>query len=267
MTNVLFTRAPLSEIENTQTTPYPVTDGQLLFDTSGSGKMYMDVGTQRLEMGGAMTIDSKLNSTSTNPIQNKAVGGVMLSTLDEINATTSKGFITDVLATKALAQKIGTTDISSIGDGSCTGAVDALNAKTIPVTFLSIMANSYASLHQSGKHITGLLVAVNDTPKNKLSINANLIAGIGNTSSDKYYYAQVASVLGNPFGLTASQYTCVGTSLDRANSSSGTDLSIVPGLALALYNGTDTLLYCSVGGGSLTYHTTRYLIWIDYLIV
>lgn len=128
MANVLFTRAPLSEIENTQTTPYPVTDGQLLFDTSGSGKMYMDVGTQRLEMGGAMTIDSKLNSTSTNPIQNKAVGGVMLSTLDEINAATSKGFITDALATRALAQKIGTTDISSIGDGTCTGAISALNA-------------------------------------------------------------------------------------------------------------------------------------------
>ena len=129
MANVLFTRAPLSEIEDVQTTQYPVTDGQLLFDTSGSGKMYMDVGTSRLEMGGAMTIDSKLNSTSTNPIQNKAVGGVMLSTLDEINAATSKGFITDALATRALAQKIGTTDISSIGDGTCTGAISSLNAK------------------------------------------------------------------------------------------------------------------------------------------
>ena len=126
MANVLFTRDSLTNIENPSLRP--VTDGQLLFDTSGSGKMYMDVGTQRLEMGGAMTIDSKLNSTSTNPIQNKAVGGVMLSTLDEINATTSKGFITDALATRALAQKIGTTDISGIGDGTCTGAISSLNA-------------------------------------------------------------------------------------------------------------------------------------------
>ena len=129
MANVLFTRDSLTNIENPSL--HPVTDGQLLFDTSGSGKMYMDVGTQRLEMGGAMTIDSKLNSTSTNPIQNKAVGGVMLSTLDEINAATSKGFITDALATRALAQKIGTTDISSIGDGTCTGAISALNASKI----------------------------------------------------------------------------------------------------------------------------------------
>lgn len=142
MANVLFTRDTLTNIENL--TKNPVTDGQLLFDTSGSGKMYMDVGTQRLEMGGAMTIDSKLNSTSTNPIQNKAVGGVMLSTLDEINVTTSKGFITDALATRALAQKIGTTDISSIGDGTCTGAISALNS----------------SIDDFGKHTTNDL---NDT--------------------------------------------------------------------------------------------------------
>ena len=128
MANVLFTRDSLTNIENPSL--HPVTDGQLLFDTSGSGKMYMDVGTQRLEMGGAMTVDSKLNSTSTNPIQNKAVGGVMLSTLEEINAATAKGFITDALATRALAQKIGTTDISSIGDGTCTGAISVLNAKS-----------------------------------------------------------------------------------------------------------------------------------------
>jgi predicted RNA-binding protein associated with RNAse of E/G family len=131
MANVLFTRDSLTNIENPSL--HPVTDGQLLFDTSGSGKMYMDVGTQRLEMGGAMTIDAKLNSTSTNPIQNKAVGGVMLSTLDEINAATSKGFITDALATRALAQKIGTTDISSIGDGTCTGAISTLNANIQPL--------------------------------------------------------------------------------------------------------------------------------------
>ncbi len=136
MANVLFTRDTLTNIENL--TKNPVTDGQLLFDTSGSGKMYMDVGTQRLEMGGAMTIDSKLNSTSTNPIQNKAVGGVMLSTLDEINVTTSKGFITDALATRALAQKIGTTDISSIGDGTCTGAISALNSRTLKVNSVTV---------------------------------------------------------------------------------------------------------------------------------
>lgn len=266
MSNVLFTRDTLTNIEDSSL--HPVTDGQLLFDTSGSGKMYMDVGTQRLEMGGAITVDSQLNSTSTNPIQNKAVGGVMLSTLDEVNATTSKGFITDALATRALAQKIGTTDISSIGDGTCTGAISWLNTnKTIPVTFLSIMKNTYAHLYQRGAYFAGQLIATNDTPKNKISVKAIETAGIGNASSGTYYYVPVASVSGNPFGLSENQYTCVGMSLDRANNSSGDNLSIIPGHALALYNGTNTLLYCSVGGGGgETYNTTRYLMWIDYFI-
>lgn len=145
-------------------------------------------------------------------------------------------------------------------------SLESLNTKRIPVTFLNIMNNTYACLSQSGEHITGLLFAVNDTPKNKVSIKTNLIAGLGNASSSAYTFVQVATTSGNPFGLTANQYTCVGTSLDRATDSSGASLSVVPSYTLALYNGTDTLLYCSVGAGSMTYNTTRYLMWIDYFI-
>lgn len=144
--------------------------------------------------------------------------------------------------------------------------LSALNTKIIPVTFLDIMNDSYVRLYQSGERITGMLFAVNDTPKNKISVKATAIVGIGNASSAKYYYAPVASVSGNLFGLSENQYTCVGVSLDRANNSSGTALSIVPGCALALYDGTNTLLYCSVGGGTTTYNSTRYLIWIDYVL-
>ena len=99
MANVLFTRTsdPSSK---------PITDGQLIFDTSGNGKMYLDVGDKRLEMGGAINIDSTLDPTSENPIQNKAVAGVMLSTLEEIDKVTSKGKLTDALATKELNKKV-----------------------------------------------------------------------------------------------------------------------------------------------------------------
>ena len=95
MANVLFTRTsdPNSK---------PVTDGQLIFDTSGNGKMYLDNGTNRLEMGGALTVDATLSKTSTNPVQNKAVAGVMLDTLSDIGTVTSKGFLTDALAVKEL---------------------------------------------------------------------------------------------------------------------------------------------------------------------
>ena len=101
MANVLFSRTsdPSSK---------PITDGQLVFDTSGNGKMYLDNGTERLEMGGSMSVDSVLNAESTNPIQNKAVAGVMLKTLDEVNAVTKAGFITDALAAKELSNTVNT---------------------------------------------------------------------------------------------------------------------------------------------------------------
>ena len=47
-----------------------------------------------------VTVDSELSSTSTNPVQNKVI-----------------------------ASKLGDTDISSIGDGTVTGAIDEINSK------------------------------------------------------------------------------------------------------------------------------------------
>ena len=122
MANVLFSRTDSPSTK-------PITDGQIIFDTSGNGKMYLDNGTTRLEMGGAIDVDATLDATSTNPIQNKGVAGVMLSELEEVRGVTKKGFLTDALATKTLDAKIGTTDISSIGDGTVTGAISDVNGK------------------------------------------------------------------------------------------------------------------------------------------
>ena len=111
MANVLFTRTsdPNSK---------PVTDGQLIFDTSGNGKMYLDNGTDRLEMGGALTVDATLSKTSTNPVQNKAVAGVMLDTLSDIGNVTSKGFLTDALAVKQL-----NTNVNELNNSLANGKV------------------------------------------------------------------------------------------------------------------------------------------------
>lgn len=122
MANVLFSRTDSPSTK-------PITDGQIIFDTSGNGKMYLDNGTTRLEMGGAINVDATLDATSTNPIQNKGVAGVMLSELEEVRGVTKKGFLTDALATKTLDAKIGTTDISSIGDGTVTGGLSDVNGK------------------------------------------------------------------------------------------------------------------------------------------
>ena len=142
------------------------------------------------------------------------------------------------------------------------------DSKIIPVTFLSIMANTYGPLYQSGNHIQGKLYAMNDTPKNKVSVKYSTIVGLENGSDATRYGTQnivpIATVSGNPFKIIENQYTCIGVSSDRATDSSGSKLSVVPGTALALYDGAKTTLYCSVGGGDVTYNVTRYLIWIDY---
>lgn len=95
MSNVLFTRTDTPGSK-------PITDGQVLFDTSGNGKMYLDNGTDRLEMGGAITVDQTLSKISTNPIANKGVAGVMLESLDDVKNVTSKGFLVDALPIKEL---------------------------------------------------------------------------------------------------------------------------------------------------------------------
>ena len=92
---VLFKRGDSVTITST-----PVTDGQILFDTSGNGKMYLDNGTDRLEMGGAITVDASLSKTSTNAIQNKAVTGNILNSLAEVSAATQQNTIAGALALK-----------------------------------------------------------------------------------------------------------------------------------------------------------------------
>ena len=114
---VLFKRGDSATITST-----PVTDGQILFDTSGNGKMYLDNGTDRLEMGGAITVDASLSKTSTNAIQNKAVTGNILNSLAEVSAATQQNTIAGALALKEVNSSLGdisgftNTTYDSIGD-------------------------------------------------------------------------------------------------------------------------------------------------------
>ena len=163
----------------------------------------------------------------------------------------------------------GAWDASKAEATNIGAELSSLNTNILPVTFLNIMNNTYANLYQNETRVRGKLYAMNDTPKNKVSIKYSTISGLENGSDAAALGTQnavpIATVSGNSFGLVENQYTCVGISLDRATDSGGT-LSIVPGTALALYDGTNTTLYCSVGGGSVTYNVTRYLVWIDYII-
>lgn len=121
---VLFKRGDSATITST-----PVTDGQILFDTSGNGKMYLDNGTDRLEMGGAITVDASLSNTSTNAIQNKAVTGNILNSLAEVSAATQQNTIAGALALK----EVNSSKVSNFTSGNykaVTGlAYDATNKK------------------------------------------------------------------------------------------------------------------------------------------
>ena len=110
---VLFKRGDSATITST-----PVTDGQILFDTSGNGKMYLDNGTDRLEMGGAITVDASLSKTSTNAIQNKAVTGNILNSLAEVSAATQQNTIAGALALKEVNSSLEWKLV-----GSATGEV------------------------------------------------------------------------------------------------------------------------------------------------
>lgn len=86
----------------------PIVDGQILItiDKGDDNKVYMDYGNQRITIGNGRPIDGVLNAESDNPIANKAVAGVMLQTMEQIQAVTKSGFLADAKAIKELAESV-----------------------------------------------------------------------------------------------------------------------------------------------------------------
>lgn len=126
--SVLFKRGDSATITST-----PVTDGQILFDTSGNGKMYLDNGTDRLEMGGAVTVDASLSKTSTNAIQNKAVTGNILNSLEEVSAATQQNTIAGALALKKVNSNLSAVPefVIDKSTGKITGYKTKAGADTV----------------------------------------------------------------------------------------------------------------------------------------
>lgn len=107
MSNVLFTRKNGSE----EISAVPVTDGQILFDTSGNGKMYLDNGTNRLEMGGAReTLDN----------------------LSDIANVTQTGFLPDAMAIKELLTKLhGDSKVLTAGETTITFTDSSITTNSV----------------------------------------------------------------------------------------------------------------------------------------
>ena len=104
-TNVIFTRGNTATINATA-----ITDGQILYNTT-AGTQYLDNGTTRIQVGQNITVDTTLNSLSNNPIANRGVAGVMMSSLSEISTVTQAGSLPDALAVKALNSNLTANSI------------------------------------------------------------------------------------------------------------------------------------------------------------
>ena len=101
MASITMNYGTLDEINSTAKV-----EGQLLFSTdqNPNDKIYFDKNsTTRIVLGGKDEVDTVLDANSNNPISNSGVAGVMLKTLNEVNAVTQSGTIVDSLALKQLA--------------------------------------------------------------------------------------------------------------------------------------------------------------------
>lgn len=101
MSSITFKHGTKNEIDATEKVA-----GQILFSTdqTPNDKIYFDKdATTRIQIGGKDAIDTVLDANSNNPIANSGVAGVMLTTLNEVNAVTQSGTLVDSLALKQLA--------------------------------------------------------------------------------------------------------------------------------------------------------------------
>lgn len=101
MSSITFKHGTKNEIDATEKVA-----GQILFSTdqNPNDKIYFDKNsTTRIVLGGKDEVDTVLDANSNNPIANSGVAGVMLTTLNEVNAVTQSGTIVDSLALKQLA--------------------------------------------------------------------------------------------------------------------------------------------------------------------
>lgn len=106
----------------------PITDGQLIFDTSDQ-KIYLDNGNTREVYGGGSGTDLISNvsdATDNNAFNANATVSLftrkssIVDTKAEIQSVTQAGV---PLGCKGFNEVIGTGDISALGDGSVTGAI------------------------------------------------------------------------------------------------------------------------------------------------
>ena len=107
--------ASITILRNTQANinAEPIKDGNILFTTDqAENKIYADVGTTRIKIGGTVDVDTTLSTTSANPVQNK----VITNSVNDVRGR----ICTNLLNPTAPTQTVNGVTFTNNGDGTYT---------------------------------------------------------------------------------------------------------------------------------------------------
>ena len=107
--------ASITILRNTQANinAEPIKDGNILFTTDqAENKIYADVGTTRIKIGGTVDVDTTLSTTSTNPVQNKVITNSVNDVKRQIH--------TNLLNPTAQTKTANGVTFTNYGDGTYT---------------------------------------------------------------------------------------------------------------------------------------------------
>ena len=148
MSTVLFKRGSTSDMNDTN-----IQDGLLFFNTE-TFKIYMDNGTERIQYGGDTDLISSAEDASlTNAFNAESSLGLFSQKATVVDSKANALSVTQnyiPLGCLAFKEALGTTNYSTVGNGTISGALVSLNTSVSNLnTSVSNLSNSVSSINSS----------------------------------------------------------------------------------------------------------------------
>lgn len=148
MSTVLFKRGSTSDMNDTN-----IQDGLLFFNTE-TYKIYMDNGTERIQYGGDTDLISSAEDASlTNAFNAESSLGLFSQKATVVDSKANALSVTQnyiPLGCLAFKEALGTTNYSTVGNGTISGALVSLNTSVSNLnTSVSNLSNSVNSINGS----------------------------------------------------------------------------------------------------------------------
>lgn len=154
MSTVLFKRGSTSDMNDTN-----IQDGLLFFNTE-TYKIYMDNGTERIQYGGDTDLISSAEDASlTNAFNAESSLGLFSQKATVVDSKANALSVTQnyiPLGCLAFKEALGTTNYSTVGNGTISGALVSLN------TSVSNLNTSVSNLSNSVNSINGSISELNN---------------------------------------------------------------------------------------------------------